>query len=82
MALCLVMMFGRLGAVTGGNIVGALLFNHCNSIFYISASALLGIIHAKTTIGVDEWRKLISFYLNDPNCSRHRCQFYNHEENR
>lgn len=42
MALCLIMMFGRLGSVTGGNLVGVLLFTHCNVIFYISAFVLLG----------------------------------------
>ncbi|XP_037037557.1 synaptic vesicle glycoprotein 2B-like [Bradysia coprophila] len=41
MALCLIMMFGRMGAAAGGNIIGALLFTQCNAIFYISASVLL-----------------------------------------
>lgn len=41
MALCLIMMFGRIGAVVGGNIVASLLFTQCNVIFYISASVLL-----------------------------------------
>lgn len=42
MALCLIMMFGWLGSVTGGNIVGALLFTQCNVIFYAGVFILLG----------------------------------------
>ncbi|XP_037050123.1 synaptic vesicle glycoprotein 2B-like [Bradysia coprophila] len=41
MALCLVMMFGRIGAVVGSNFVGALLDGECSAIFTINASLLL-----------------------------------------
>ncbi|KAJ6635070.1 Synaptic vesicle glycoprotein 2B [Pseudolycoriella hygida] len=41
MALSLIIMFARLGAVTGGNVVGALLFKQCNAIFYSIAAILL-----------------------------------------
>lgn len=44
MALCLIMMFGRLGSVAGANIVGALLFTACDVIFYVAAFVLIGMV--------------------------------------
>lgn len=46
MALCLSLMSGRLGSVAGSNIIGALLDDHCEYIFYmptilLSVSAIL-----------------------------------------
>lgn len=42
MALSLVFMFGRIGAVIGSNIVAALLESHCEWIFGINAILLVG----------------------------------------
>ncbi|XP_055843962.1 synaptic vesicle glycoprotein 2A-like [Episyrphus balteatus] len=41
MAICISLMFGRLGSVVGANIVGLLLAEHCESTFYISTVALI-----------------------------------------
>lgn len=41
MAICISLMFGRLGSVVGANIVGLLLAEHCESTFYISTIALI-----------------------------------------
>ncbi|XP_055846219.1 synaptic vesicle glycoprotein 2B [Episyrphus balteatus] len=35
MAMCLVMMTGRLGAVVGSNVIGLVIFTNCNMLFYI-----------------------------------------------
>lgn len=35
MATCLILMFGRLGAVGGSNLVGLLLYGQCEIIFYL-----------------------------------------------
>lgn len=37
MALCLVMMFCRIGAVVGINVVGAMIYNACMILFIIDA---------------------------------------------
>lgn len=43
MALCFILMFGRIGAVIGGNIIGALIANYCDYIlFYFNAGSLIG----------------------------------------
>lgn len=42
MALCFVMMFGRIGAVVGSNFVGVILNSHCNIMFGIFTSLLIG----------------------------------------
>lgn len=42
MAMCISLMFGRLGGVVGANTVALLLDNHCQSAFYLSGSSLLG----------------------------------------
>lgn len=41
MATCLILMFGRLGAVGGSNFVGLLLDGHCELIFYLYAALIL-----------------------------------------
>ncbi|XP_055912649.1 synaptic vesicle glycoprotein 2B-like isoform X2 [Eupeodes corollae] len=41
MAICISLMFGRLGSVVGANIVGLLLAKNCESTFYISTTALI-----------------------------------------
>ncbi|XP_067638677.1 synaptic vesicle glycoprotein 2A-like isoform X3 [Eurosta solidaginis] len=40
MAICVSLMFGRLGSVVGANIVGALLANNCEMTFYAACGAL------------------------------------------
>lgn len=42
MALCFVMMSGRIGAVVGSNMVGALLNGRCDWIFWIFTAFLMG----------------------------------------
>lgn len=42
MAMCISLMFGRLGGVVGANVAALLLDNHCQSAFYLSGSSLLG----------------------------------------
>lgn len=37
MALCMVVMFGRIGSVAGGNVIGALLEGNCDYVFGILA---------------------------------------------
>lgn len=41
MAICISLMFGRLGSVVGANIVGLLIAEHCEATFYISTTALI-----------------------------------------
>lgn len=38
-------MFGRLGSVVGANTAASLLDNHCETIFYLSATSLIGEIY-------------------------------------
>lgn len=46
MGICIALMFGRLGAVFGTNVVALLLENYCESTFYLSGSSILGnIVH-------------------------------------
>lgn len=42
MGLCVSLMFGRLGAVSGSYIVAILLNDYCESTFYLSGSSILG----------------------------------------
>lgn len=42
MALSLSLMVGRLGAVTGCNIIGPLIYNGCDFIFYVTALDYIG----------------------------------------
>lgn len=42
MAICLAGMFGRLGSASGGNITALLLDYHCESVFYLFGSSILG----------------------------------------
>uniref|UniRef100_A0A182NCP9 Major facilitator superfamily (MFS) profile domain-containing protein n=1 Tax=Anopheles dirus TaxID=7168 RepID=A0A182NCP9_9DIPT len=42
MAVCISLMFGRLGSVVGANIVGMLLDSHCELTFWISGISLIG----------------------------------------
>lgn len=41
MATCLILMFGRLGAVGGSNFVGLLLDINCELIFYLYGAMIL-----------------------------------------
>lgn len=41
MALCFIMMSGRIGAIVGSNYTGALIDGNCNVIFILNASILL-----------------------------------------
>lgn len=42
MALCFVLMFGRIGAITGSNIVAQLLEHHCDYIFVVNTTIMIG----------------------------------------
>ena len=41
MATCLILMFGRLGAVGGSNFVGLLLDGYCELIFYLYGALII-----------------------------------------
>jgi MFS family permease len=49
MALAVSLMFGRIGAMTGTNIVGPLIYNVCDYLFYFVAADHLGKYH----VGID-----------------------------
>lgn len=42
MALCISLMFGRLGGIVGSNLVALLLDSHCEMAFYLAGTSLLG----------------------------------------
>lgn len=42
MALCLILMFGRFGAMAFSNIAGAMLAEHCDDSFYLICGLLVG----------------------------------------
>lgn len=42
MATCFIYMFGRVGGLAGGNLIGFFVENHCNSIFYTFGVLSLG----------------------------------------
>lgn len=41
MAMCLIMMSGRLGAVVGSNIIGLAIFSNCDMLFYIFVAIIV-----------------------------------------
>lgn len=41
MALCFVMMFGRIGTVGGSNFIGAVIHGYCDVIFMVAAPCLV-----------------------------------------
>lgn len=43
MATCFIFMFGRVGGLSGGNLVGALIETNCSVIFYVYGGLSLGI---------------------------------------
>lgn len=48
--MCILLMFGRLGGIVGANVAALLLDNHCETVFYLSGSSILGKILLKTLI--------------------------------
>lgn len=40
--MCISLMFGRLGGVVGANMAALLMDNHCETVFYISGTSLIG----------------------------------------
>lgn len=40
--MCILLMFGRLGGIVGANVAALLLDNHCETVFYLSGSSILG----------------------------------------
>ena len=42
MATCFIFMFGRIGGLAGGNLVGVLVENNCNLIFNVFAGLSFG----------------------------------------
>lgn len=55
MATCFIFMFGRIGGLAGGNLIGALLENHCNTIFNIFGVLSIGKIGVKLVIFILEF---------------------------
>lgn len=45
MAICIALMFSRLGSVFGANGSAILLDDHCETVFYVSGLTLLGNLH-------------------------------------
>lgn len=41
MAVCISLMLGRIGSVTGSNVMGALIESHCEVALYSSSGALI-----------------------------------------
>lgn len=48
MGMCFIMMIGRLGAVTGSNLIGQILFDNCDLVFW----CYLGIICILCAMGL------------------------------
>lgn len=46
MATCFIYMFGRVGGLAGGNLIGFLLENNCNVIFYAFGGLSIGMSFA------------------------------------
>lgn len=42
MAVCISLMFGRLGGVVGANVTALLLYSHCEYAFFVPAVSLMG----------------------------------------
>lgn len=42
MAICISLMFARLGSVVGANVAAVLLYTHCQTLFYLSGATLIG----------------------------------------
>lgn len=55
MAVCISLMFARLGSVLGSTTAADLLDNHCEYAFYLSGSTVLG--------NIPNWNKLTEFIL-------------------
>lgn len=45
MATCFIFMFGRIGGLAGGNLVGVLVENNCSTIFNIFGALSFGMFH-------------------------------------
>lgn len=63
MALCFILMFGRIGAVIGGNLIGALIGSHCNVIFIFNAVSLSSKLLRSDKINLLVLMQIITFYL-------------------
>lgn len=44
MATCFIYMFARVGGLAGGNLIGFLIKNHCNVIYYVFGVLSLGML--------------------------------------
>lgn len=42
MAVCVVLMFGRLGSIVGSNLIGAILEVNCSGTFYLYSIFIIG----------------------------------------
>lgn len=51
MALCFVMMFGRIGGVAGSNFIGAVINGYCGVIFIVAAFVLVGMYRDSSLCG-------------------------------
>lgn len=53
MALCFVLMIGRLCAALGSNIIGWLLVANCDAVFYVVGGVLLGKVFVFTDFAIE-----------------------------
>lgn len=42
MAMCILLLFGRLGGIAGANLTALLLENQCETVFYLFGSSIMG----------------------------------------
>lgn len=65
MATCLILMFGRLGAVGGSNLVGLLLYGHCEIIFYLYGAIIFSkLICIHITLVLTQYMKKDAKFYN------------------
>ncbi|XP_031629386.1 synaptic vesicle glycoprotein 2B-like [Contarinia nasturtii] len=71
MAICISLMFGRLGSVVGANIAALLLDDHCETVFYLSGTTVMAVgIFCFFVPGIHEKVKSrMSVIQNDPRLS-------------
>lgn len=64
MATCLILMFGRIGAVGGSNFVGLLLDVNCDLIFYLYSALILSkLLALPMSHGQFCWARILTFAI-------------------
>lgn len=64
MAICIALMFGRLGSVFGANAGALLLDNHCEVAFYLFGSTVIGEKHRLYIFNSTECRIYLNYYFS------------------